>query len=292
MNTWVCIDMNYHGFVSQYAHGMLRHGDQPTAVIYGILRLLNSLADKFDTNNFVFAFDSKDNLRKDKYPWYKRRSVAPDSVIIRQVIRQQLQLFRKEILPELGYTNICIEPGFEADDIIAVTCHALKQYEPTDRVVIASGDEDLYQLIRHQVMTYRRFKNNDVFMTAEKFREDYFGLSPKKWIKIKAIAGCKSDTIPGVSGVGIITAAKYIAERPVPEKLKQQIDVFRTTDRYRENLELVTLPYLSQLKAMTHMPKLQRPPSRQAMTSVLKKYGIRSLTENAEVQQTRKAISR
>jgi 5'-3' exonuclease len=41
------------------------------------------------------------------------------------------------------------------------------------------------------------------------FKERY-GISPKRWIAVKALAGCNTDNIPGITGVGEASAVKYL----------------------------------------------------------------------------------
>ena len=60
---------------------------------------------------------------------------------------------------------------------------------------------------------------NDVGLYGEQEFIERFGFRPKQLIEYKALAGDASDNIPGVSGVGDISATKLISQFETIEKL-------------------------------------------------------------------------
>ncbi len=59
---------------------------------------------------------------------------------------------------------------------------------------------------------------------------------------MKAIAGCSTDDIPGVAGVGELTAAKYLTGK-LSGKKEKDIIAFLKGPLRKTNGQLVALPY-------------------------------------------------
>ncbi|MCX8506851.1 MAG: DNA polymerase I, partial [Alphaproteobacteria bacterium] len=94
---------------------------------------------------------------------------------------------------------------FEADDLIASYARAAKQAGM--RVQIISSDKDLMQLVDDQVELYDPLKNRRIAVpeVIEKF-----GVPPSQVVDVQALCGDSADNVPGVSGIGIKTAAELI----------------------------------------------------------------------------------
>tara|TARA_B100000214_G_scaffold313063_1_gene245535 strand:+ start:48 stop:1073 length:1026 start_codon:yes stop_codon:yes gene_type:complete len=84
----------------------------------------------------------------------------------------------------------------EADDLIAELC--LSELLKGNKVVILSGDTDLFQMLRYPDVRLNNFRQE---ITAEDVVEKY-GVSPDHFADWKALAGDASDNIPGVHGIG------------------------------------------------------------------------------------------
>ena len=115
---------------------------------------------------------------------------------------------------------------------------------------IISGDHDLYQCIHNYCSVYHPAQKK--LMTKELFKKNY-GITPCSWSLVKIIAGCKSDNVPGVKGIGETTAIKYI-RGTCSEKQRDKIHKFIESERYSINSELVRLPW----------PKTKEPKIRQS----------------------------
>ena len=95
--------------------------------------------------------------------------------------------------------------GYEADDIIATYTKEAEKKGVT--VTIVSSDKDLMQLVNKNTKMYDSMKDNFIGI---KEVEEKFGVKPSKVIDVMALAGDSIDNIPGVSGIGIKTAAELI----------------------------------------------------------------------------------
>lgn len=171
--------------------------------MFGFLREVKKAADKFpeeDTYVFTWDGDRSKSLRKQIFPEYKEnRKETP----LTKEDFEQFDILRNVILPSIGFKNIVVKQGYEADDIIANYCFRY----PRDKKIIVSADNDLYQLLKPNNSTIMLFK--DKVFDWKKFEKKY-GFAPELWNAVKKITGCKGDNVPGIPGMGIKNATKIV----------------------------------------------------------------------------------
>lgn len=238
-HTWLVVDVSNAAWRAFHVFRDLSHGKVMTGVVFGVLRDVERLMRMHAANGVCFCFDQGGReARRKVFVGYKRRhdTFTKEQLAARAELRKQIQLLREDYLPSAGFTNIFGADGFEADDVIAKLVEDL----PDDhRAVVFSSDKDLYQLIRENVVMW----DGKQMVTEARFKEEW-GIEPKDWKYVKALAGCASDTIPGCARVGETTAAKYIAEGRVGEKTDAAIKAFLKSPDFKRNLQLVTLPFM------------------------------------------------
>ena len=171
----------------------------PINAVYGYCNMILNIYDRFKPEHLIVVFDTKrKTFRNDIYKDYKGNRTDPPEELIPQfaIIRDAtdaLQIPRIEI------------DGFEADDIIAT--YAKRAEKKGIAVTIVSSDKDLMQLVNKNIKMYDSMKDNII---GEKEVKEKFGVEPSKIIDVQALAGDSIDNIPGVSGIGIKTAAELI----------------------------------------------------------------------------------
>ena len=141
------LDCNYICWCHAYGIGQaLSYGGQRTEVIYGFLKQLLVLSEKFAPNQIAFCWDSPVYKRRDLYPGYKKKDApaSPEEAQGISLLLEQFNQLREYILPYLGFTNIYQVKGYEADDLIATLVMSYGRKIP---VVVVSRDHDLYQLL-------------------------------------------------------------------------------------------------------------------------------------------------
>jgi len=239
-----CNALCYRGF---YTLQDLSVNDVPINVVFSFLRQVLTLSRDFNTEKIIFCWDSRVNLRKEIYPDYKRKrreDKTKEEVAKLNAAFNQFTYIRRIILPRMGFNNIFIQSGFEADDVIAAIC---KKQE--NNYVIVSADSDLIQLLDDNVKMYN-FKK----VLTKKWFEDTHKCHPKYWANAKAIGGCESDNVKGIKGIsdpskskakeipallpysknGSSPKTKKILEKIAEEENKKIID---------RNFTLVNLPF-------------------------------------------------
>src|SRR3954467_8861714 len=102
---------------------------------------------------------------------------------------------------------IFIADGLEADDLLAVA--VARAREKGLRVVIASSDKDLMQLVDDHVVLWDAMRDR-VYGEPEVFAK--FGVPPAQGRDLLALVGDTSDNVPGVPGVGLKTAAELLLQ--------------------------------------------------------------------------------
>ena len=68
----IIIDSNYLCYINKFSlsNGLSYLGHR-TEIIYGFVKNIIELADKFESSNIIFCWDSKKSLRREIYPNYK-----------------------------------------------------------------------------------------------------------------------------------------------------------------------------------------------------------------------------
>jgi len=267
---------------AHYTHQKLSYKNQNTGVIYGFLVLLMGIYERFHDSNFVFCWDSKQSYRQRILKTYKenRRNSTPEQQAERKLIRIQARKLRTQILPEIGFKRQYRQFGYEADDLIA---QAVRETE--ERVIIISGDHDLFQLLSSQV----RIFNGSYVWTRKRFISE-FNIDPERWALVKSIAGCSSDNVPGIKGIAEKSAIKFLND-DLHGKKKELIEDFiqKHKKRYNDNFTLVRLPFTGpcriKLEGLCLKDNFHCENSFPRFCEVCKRYGMKTLTKGAIAKQ-------
>ena len=238
----IILDGPYLGYQAMFAMRNLHDDGEapPTAhIMYAVLSRILAFGQTFRTNRFVICWDSMESNRKAILPSYKEHrgdALTPEQKESRIETKRQMRVLRQEVLPEIGFTNNFCKRGYEADDLIAQACAETIDGD----AIIVSADEDLLQLLDARTRIYSPSKH--AMVTSAIFQEEY-GIYPSNWAMAKAYAGCDTDEVPGVKGVGIKTAIKYITGKLSPtSKAHAAITAPEVAQMVQRNLKLVRLP--------------------------------------------------
>lgn len=208
-----------------------------TGVIYGFFSKILVLIEKFEPDTIVFTWDSLYNKRRDIYSGYKLRysdDLPQKEQDENEIAFAQFNQLRDEILCDLGFKNVFSKDGYEADDIMA-TLAMDKGYN----LILVTPDHDMFQSLSSTCTIFD--PRHNVVVTKKKFC-DRFGIEPAEWGLVKAIAGCGSDTVDGIKGVGEKTAIRYVCGKlDETTKAYKAIEAGMDTIITR-NAELVILP--------------------------------------------------
>jgi DNA polymerase I len=195
-----------------WVHRNLRSPDgEGTGVVYGILDLLIRLKRRFEDSKFVVVWDGEGpSWRHKMFEGYKaNRKDQPMPVEIAGIL-QQIPLLEKT-LKMIGIPQLKVE-GVECDDVIGILCAHIsgKAWQP----VVYSNDQDFIQLMVKGVMLVKKDDGPTFSVETEAHVREKFRCNIRDIIKVRALAGDKSDNIPNVyPGIGPVKAAALIGQR-------------------------------------------------------------------------------
>ena len=201
---------------------------EPTAAIYGLSVLLLKLLREEKPDGVAFARDLPGpTFRHRAYRDYKAgRAAMPEAM--------RTQWARLEQLIEATGVPSHAAPGLEADDVLATLARRLVL--DGQRVVIVSGDRDLFQTIAPEVRVLfvgARGQKPEL-VDAAVIRARY-GVNPRQMPTWSAIVGESADNLIGVDGVGAKTASKLVSAHGTGERLFAELEAI-TPLKVREAL--------------------------------------------------------
>ena len=220
----------------------------PTGALHGWCKSLWKLIDLEKPDSTLVFFDlGESEARVALHAAYKaQRKPMPDP------LRQQIDPI-KALTRAMGLAGIEVA-GVESDDLLASEAVALAKADHD--VVIVSSDKDFAQIVgeKIKIMLPPPSANPKLgwrLLDAAGVQEK-FGVPPVQIADYLALVGDTSDNIPGIDGVGPITASKWLAdfggsvEAVIQNAANLKPDRFREkvaaeADRLRLNLKLTTL---------------------------------------------------
>jgi DNA polymerase-1 len=246
-----------------------------TGVIFGVLKEIAYLMKEFNTKYIVFCWDSKPNIRNTIYKDYKANRhtevLDEEALAFEKEFYNQVHKLETEYLRTIGFRNIFKQPGYESDDIMASLCLNLPK---GDEAILVTGDQDLFQMLTNSVCQYNPITKQ--IITSHAFRE-HFLIDPTQWVMVKAIAGCSTDNVKGVTGVGEKTAIKYLKGELKKElKAYLNIEAAKEDELIERNLQLVRLPYKNTAVFQLKKDKL----SVEGWRKVINSLGMKSLKDS------------
>ncbi len=240
MKELLLIDLNnilHRGFS---VHEHLSFAGKSTGGLFGFVGQLATLLHHHPTTDILVCGDSKPYLRSERYPEYKMlRQKQKDPERDEQLHFNRLAIIK---LLELMSVKVWGEKGMEADDLIAAACD---DYSGSyDRIVIASNDDDLYQLFRHKNVFFKskKGKKGEGLYGWEDFKEEYPGMTLRKWMRLLMMKGTHND-VAGIKGIGPAKAEAVLREGRWKEfynKYQEQLDLFH---------DIIKLPYEDDLES-------------------------------------------
>ncbi|HTN86670.1 MAG TPA: DNA polymerase I [Sorangium sp.] len=221
------IDLSGYVFRAYHAISPLSSpSGEPTHATFGTVAMLTKLVDERKPAYLGVAMDSAGRtFRDDLDPRYKAHRPPPPPDL-------GVQMNRCREIVEAYRIPIFIHEGLEADDLIAVAVERAK--ERGLRVVIASSDKDLMQLVDDDRVVLWDAMRDKVYGHPEVVAK--FGVPPEQVRDLLALVGDSSDNVPGVPGVGLKTAAELLAQFGSLASLYARLDEVKKP-RIRESLK-------------------------------------------------------
>lgn len=201
--------------------------------VYGFTRTLLTVIQDMKPEYLVVSFDVGRTFRHDMYKDYKaHREKMPDELKEQEPITYTVV----ETLNVPVFTKV----GYEADDVIGTLAKQAsgqksnlksqisnKEQRQILNTIIVTGDKDTLQLVDDsgQVKVYmpgRGAKGPVLYNEAAVVND--LGVTAKQIPDYKGLAGDSSDNIPGVHGIGKVTAVKLLKDYKSLEGIYDHLD--------------------------------------------------------------------
>ncbi len=210
---YILVDGNNMALRGSFAHdGLKNFCNIPTGVHYGMMHSIFNTVKAYPSYKMIIAWDSKSLRRINESQKFVEKSVIPSGYKANRE-KQKMQPvvnfieqapFLKRAINELGIVQVNVA-DFEADDVLGTYSRWLAGNG--HKVVLLTSDKDYYQLLDDNIEIFDAMKKKTFY--KDTFFETY-GIQPRRWVDVGAIAGDDGDNIFGVPGWGDKTAIKEI----------------------------------------------------------------------------------
>lgn len=196
-----------------------------TSILFGFTKYILELIEKEKPTHFAVSFDPPGGTFRNKlYPEYKaNRGETPQLVI--DALEPLTRIVKAMGIPVL------MEMGFEADDVIGSM--AKRSAREGFEVFMVTPDKDYGQLVEPCIHQYRPGKSgadNEILGEAEVCAK--WGInSTSQVIDILALCGDSSDNVPGVAGIGPVSASKLLLKYGSVEEIYSHLDELTSSQK-------------------------------------------------------------
>jgi DNA polymerase-1 len=207
----------YRAYYSFISRPLITSKGEHTSAIFGFVNALMKILDEEKPDHIAVVFDRPEpTFRHKMFEPYKatRQKMPEDMVSQLGRLREVVEAFNVPILEMAGY---------EADDIMGTL--AYKAEKENLEIYLVTSDKDFMQLISPLTKIYKPGKSGDEWEIVDfEHVEEKFGVTPDKVVDVLGLTGDKSDNVPGVPGIGEVTAIPLVREFGSMENIYTNIE--------------------------------------------------------------------
>jgi DNA polymerase I len=208
----------FRGYFAFIKNPRINSKGMDTSAIMGFMNALMDVIKREKPDHLAVAFDKGGSTyRYEMYQEYKaHRDETPEAIKIAVPYIQELL--------KAMHIPIIEVAGFEADDLIGTIA---KQAEKENyQVFMVTPDKDFAQLVSENIFMYKPARmGNDIEIWGIPQVLEKFGIErPEQVIDFLGMMGDAADNIPGLPGVGEVTAKKLLKEFGTMENLLANTD--------------------------------------------------------------------
>ena len=226
LDAYALIFRGYYAFIK---NPRINSKGLDTSAIMGFMNSLMDVIKREKPDHLAVAFDKGgSDLRNDIFPEYKaNRDATPDAIKIAVPYIQDLL--------KAMHIPIIEVKGYEADDLIGTIA---KQAEKQNyKVFMVTPDKDFAQLVSENIFMYKpaRMGNGIEIWGIPEVLEKFEIERPEQVIDFLGMMGDAADNIPGLPGVGEVTAKKFLKEFGTMENLLANTN--KLSGKMKDNIE-------------------------------------------------------
>lgn len=226
LDAYALIFRGYYAFIK---NPRINSKGMDTSAIFGFMNSLFDVIKREKPDHLAVAFDKEGStVRTEMFPNYKaNRDETPEAIRIAVPYIQEILKAMHIPVVELA--------GCEADDLIGTIA---KQAEKQNyQVFMVTPDKDFAQLVSENIFIYKpaRLGNGIEIWGIPEVLERFEIERPEQVIDFLGMMGDAVDNIPGLPGVGEVTAKKLLKEFGSMENLLENTDKLK--GKMKENIE-------------------------------------------------------
>lgn len=226
LDAYALIFRGYYAFIK---NPRINSKGMDTSAVLGFMNSLLDVIKREKPDHLAVAFDKGgSHVRTEMFTEYKsNRSETPEAILIAVP-------YIHKLLEAMHIPIIELE-GCEADDLIGTIA---KQAEKQNyQVFMMTPDKDFAQLVSDNIFMYKpaRLGNGIEIWGVPEVLERFEIERPEQVIDFLGMMGDAVDNIPGLPGVGEVTAKKFLKEFGSMENLLANTDKLK--GKMKENIE-------------------------------------------------------
>lgn len=226
LDAYALIFRGYYAFIK---NPRINSKGMDTSAIMGFMNSLLDVIKREKPDHLAVAFDKEGSqVRTEMYSDYKaNRDATPEAIKI--AIPYIQDLLRAMHIPIIEIA------GCEADDLIGTIA---KQAEKQNyKVFMVTPDKDFAQLVSENIFMYKpaRMGNGIEIWGIPEVLAKFEVERPEQVIDFLGMMGDAVDNIPGLPGVGEVTAKKFLKEFGTMENLLENTHLLK--GKMKENIE-------------------------------------------------------
>lgn len=186
---------------------------EPVNAVRGLLDFIAQFVAGYHPTSLACCWDNswRPSWRVSRIPSYKaHRQTADGAEETPELLAAQIDLIRTA-LSTAGLAVVGAD-DFEADDVIGTLARRSRS-----AVDIATGDRDLFQLVDDSKPVRVLYCAKGVSrheVVDDSWLQQRYRVPASRYVDFAVLRGDPSDGLPGVAGVGEVTAAKLVASYP------------------------------------------------------------------------------
>jgi len=226
LDAYALIFRGYYAFIK---NPRINSKGMDTSAIMGFMNSLLDVIKREKPDHLAVAFDKGGSqVRSEMYAEYKaNRDATPEAIQI--AVPYIHELLKAMHIPIIEYA------GCEADDLIGTIA---KQAEKQNyKVFMVTPDKDFAQLVSENIFMYRpaRMGNGIEIWGVPEVLAKFEIERPEQVVDFLGMMGDAVDNIPGLPGVGEVTAKKLLKEFGTMENLLENTHLLK--GKMKENIE-------------------------------------------------------
>ena len=192
---------------------------------------LSKILEHLEPTHVLAVFDSeKPCWRYQLYPDYKKGRKKMAEHLAKSLTDIQDEFMKQQV-------DSLIPEEDEADDIIATL--AIKMALKDQTVTIVSTDKGFLSLLNPHISVYDHFNRRHL---DANFVQSKFNVKPQQLMDLWTLTGDNTNKIPGVSGVGQVTAAQLLNQYGSLKSILEAKDIKATlANKLAEHTEQIAL---------------------------------------------------